>query len=138
EVGLEQDGPAWLLKAHPELVNAGLVLNPDGDSGEIVNGKRMDFGIETSQKIYVTFTLSVTNKGGHSSQPRPDNAIYQLADGLTKLSHYQFPITLNASTRLYFQKMAQFETGQRKADFLAVSAAKPDMAAAERLTHDVP
>jgi acetylornithine deacetylase/succinyl-diaminopimelate desuccinylase-like protein len=138
EVGLDQDGPAWLLKAHPELVNAGLVINPDGDSGEIINSKRMDFGIETVQKIYVTFTVSAINRGGHSSQPRPDNAIYQLAEGLMRLSHYQFPITLNDSTRLFFQKMAQFETGQRKADFLAVSQPKPDMAAAQRLTKDVP
>ncbi|HEY1707326.1 MAG TPA: M20/M25/M40 family metallo-hydrolase [Rhizomicrobium sp.] len=138
EVGLEQDGPAWLLKAHPELVNAGVVLNPDQDSGEIVGGKRMDFGVETSQKIYVTFLLSVANRGGHSSEPRPDNAIYQLADGLVKLSHFQFPVSLNATTRLYFQKMAQFQTGQRRTDYLAVSQAKPDPAAAAHLSQDTP
>jgi acetylornithine deacetylase/succinyl-diaminopimelate desuccinylase-like protein len=138
EVGEEQDGPAFLLKEHRDLVDAGLLINPDGGSGEIENGKRLDFGIETSQKTYVTFTLDVTNKGGHSSEPRPDNAIYQLASGLVKLSHYQFPITLNATTKLYFQRMAAFQTGQTRADMLAVSAAKPDMKAAERLTHDVP
>jgi acetylornithine deacetylase/succinyl-diaminopimelate desuccinylase-like protein len=138
EVGLEQDGPAFLLKEHRDLVDAGLLINPDGGSGEIENGKRLDFGIETSQKTYVTFTLDVTNKGGHSSEPRPDNAIYQLANGLVKLSHYQFPITLNATTKLYFQRMAAFQTGQTRADMLAVSGAKPDMKAAERLTHDVP
>jgi len=137
EVGLDQDGPAWLLKAHRELVDAGMVINPDGASGEIVDGKRRDFGIETSQKIYVTFTASVTNRGGHSSQPRPDNAIYQLADGLTKLGQFQFPFSFNASTKLYFQKMAAFETGQRKADMLAVSGAKPDLKAAERLSKDI-
>ncbi len=137
EVGLEQDGPAWLLKAHRELVDAGMVINPDGDSGEIINGKRRDFGIETSQKIYVTFTMSVTNKGGHSSQPRTDNAIYELAAGLTKLSQFQFPFTLNATTRAYFQRMSTFESGQRKADFLAVAGAKPDLAAAARLSKDV-
>jgi acetylornithine deacetylase/succinyl-diaminopimelate desuccinylase-like protein len=138
EVGLEQDGPAWLLRAHPELVNAGLVINPDGDSGEIVKGKRLDYGIETSQKIYVTYTMAVTNRGGHSSQPRSDNAIYQLAEGLTKLSHFQFPFSLNDTTRLYFRRMAQFESGQRKADFLAVSQVKPDLSAAARLSKDTP
>jgi acetylornithine deacetylase/succinyl-diaminopimelate desuccinylase-like protein len=138
EVGEEQDGPAFLLKKHRDLIDAGLLINPDGGSGEIVDGKRLDFGIETSQKTYVTFTLDVTNKGGHSSEPRPDNAIYTLANGLVKLSHYQWPITLNATTKLYFAKMAQFETGQTKADMIAVSGAKPDMKAAERLTHDVP
>ena len=138
EVGLEQDGPAFLLAKHRDLVDAGLLINPDGGSGEIVDGKRLDFGIETSQKTYVTFTLDVTNKGGHSSEPRPDNAIYTLANGLVKLSHYQWPITLNATTRLYFSRMAQFEKGQTRADMLAVSGARPDMKAAERLTHDVP
>ncbi len=138
EVGLEQDGPAFLLKEHRDLVDAGLLINPDGGSGEIDNGKRLDFGIETSQKTYVTFTLDVTNRGGHSSEPRPDNAIYQLASGLVKLSHYQFPLTLNATTKLYFQRMAAFNTGKTRADMLAVSGAKPDMKAAERLTHDVP
>jgi acetylornithine deacetylase/succinyl-diaminopimelate desuccinylase-like protein len=138
EVGLEQDGPEFLLKNHRDLIDAGLLLNPDGGSGEIVDGKRLDFGIETSQKTYVTFTLDVTNKGGHSSEPRPDNAIYTLANGLVKLSHYQWPITLNATTKLYFGKMAQFEKGQTKADMLAVSGDKPDMKAAARLTQDVP
>jgi acetylornithine deacetylase/succinyl-diaminopimelate desuccinylase-like protein len=138
EVGLEQDGPAFLLKEHRDLVDAGLLINPDGGSGEIDAGKRLDFGIETSQKTYVTFTLDVTNKGGHSSEPRPDNAIYALANGLVKLSHYEFPITLNATTKLYFHQMASFNSGQMRADMLAVSGDKPDMKAAGRLTHDVP
>jgi acetylornithine deacetylase/succinyl-diaminopimelate desuccinylase-like protein len=137
EVGLDQDGPAFLLKEHRDLVDAGLVINPDGASGEIAKGKRMDFSIETSQKTYVTFTMAATNRGGHSSQPRPDNAIYQLADGLTKLSHYQFPIHTNASTRLYFQKTAAFEAGQRKADFLSMASPKFDPKSAQRLSQDI-
>jgi acetylornithine deacetylase/succinyl-diaminopimelate desuccinylase-like protein len=137
EVGLEQDGPDFLLKEHHDLVDAGIVINPDGGSGEIENGRRLDFGVETSQKTYVTFTLAVTNKGGHSSEPRLDNAIYELANGLVKLSHYQFPITLNATTKIYFQQMAKFHSGEKRADMLAVAADKPDLAAAGRLTRDV-
>lgn len=135
EVGLEQDGPAWLLKNRRDLVDAGVAINPDGASGEIADGKRLDFGIETSQKVYLTWRLEVTNKGGHSSEPRPDNAIYQLSDGLSKLQHFSFPIRLNETTRAYFQQMAALETGTRKADMLAAAAG--DMAAAQRLTHDV-
>jgi acetylornithine deacetylase/succinyl-diaminopimelate desuccinylase-like protein len=138
EVGEEQDGPAFLLAEHRDLIDAGLVIDPDGGSGEIQNGKRLDFGVETSEKSYVTFRLDVTNKGGHSSEPRPDNAIYQLANGLVKLSHYQFPITLNATTRLYFKSMAMLQSGRMRADMLAVARAKPDMKAAWRLTKDVP
>ncbi|MDB5741519.1 MAG: Acetylornithine deacetylase [Alphaproteobacteria bacterium] len=135
EVGLEQDGPAWLLKNRHDLVDAGVVINNDGASGEIADGKRLDYGIETSQKVYLTWHLDVTNKGGHSSEPRPDNAIYQLSDGLSKLQHFSFPLRLNETTRAYFQQMAQFETGARKADMLAT--AKGDMAAAQRLTADI-
>ena len=137
EVGQEQSGPAFLLKEHRELVDAELVIDPDGGSGEYRNGKRLTFGVETSEKTYVTFTLEVVNKGGHSSEPRPDNAIYELAAGLTKLSQYQFPFTLNASTRIYFREMAAFEKDQKRADMLAVAAEKPDLKAAERLAHDV-
>jgi acetylornithine deacetylase/succinyl-diaminopimelate desuccinylase-like protein len=134
EVGLEQDGPAFLLREHRDLVDAGLVINPDGDSGEIVKGKRLDFGVETSQKTYVTYHLEVTNKGGHSSEPRPDNAIYQLANGLVRLSRFQFPFKTNATTRLYFQRRAMLESGQRRADMLAISKSPViDRKAAARL-----
>ena len=137
EVGLEQDGPAFLLREHRDLVDAGLVINPDGASGEIVNGKKVDFGIETSQKTYVTYKMEVTNKGGHSSEPRPDNAIYELANGLVKLGKFQFPYKTNATTRLYFQRRAMLEAGAVRADMLAVSKAPAiDAKAAARLAKD--
>jgi acetylornithine deacetylase/succinyl-diaminopimelate desuccinylase-like protein len=123
------------LKNRRDLVDAGVAINADGASGEIANGKRLDYGIETSQKVYLTWHLDVTNKGGHSSEPRPDNAIYQLSDGLSKLQHYSFPIRLNETTRAYFRQMAQLESGARKAEMLAT--ADGDMAAAQRLTTDV-
>jgi len=138
EVGYEQDGPAFLLNHRHEFVDAGLVINPDGGSGEISNGKRVDFTIETTQKTYVTYTMETTNKGGHSSEPRPDNAIYQLANGLVKLSHYQFPFKTNATTRLYFKQIAANQTGQARADMLTLaSSPKVDEAAAQRLASDV-
>jgi acetylornithine deacetylase/succinyl-diaminopimelate desuccinylase-like protein len=133
EVGLEQDGPAFLLKEHRDLVDAGLVMNPDGGSGEIANGKKIDFVVETSEKTYVTYRLEVTNKGGHSSEPRPDNAIYELANGLVKLSKFQFPFRTNATTRLYFERRAALETGASRADMLAVAKEPVDLGAAARL-----
>lgn len=134
----KQDGMWYLVRQHRDLVDAGLAINPDGASGEIDNGRRIDFGIETSEKTYVTYTLEVTNKGGHSSEPRPDNAIYELANGLVRLSKYQFPFKTNATTRLYFAKMAALKTGQERADFLAMAKPDFDPRAAERLSHDVP
>jgi acetylornithine deacetylase/succinyl-diaminopimelate desuccinylase-like protein len=133
EVGLEQDGPAFLLKEHRDLVDAGLVINPDGASGEIDNGRKVDFSVETSQKIYVTYRLEVTNRGGHSSEPRPDNAIYQLANGLVKLAGFQFPYRTNATTRLYFQRRAALETGDTRSEMLALAKEPVDLGAAARL-----
>jgi len=133
-----QDGMRYLMEHHKDLVDAGLAINPDGDSGEIIDNQRADYGVETSQKIYVTYTLTETNKGGHSSEPRPDNAIYQLANALVRFSKYQFPFKTNATTRLYFERMAPMQTGQRKADYLALSKEPLDLAAAQRLSADIP
>jgi acetylornithine deacetylase/succinyl-diaminopimelate desuccinylase-like protein len=137
EVGLEQDGPNFMVTKERPLVDAGLVLNPDGGSGEIVDGKRLDFAVETVQKTYMTFKMETTNPGGHSSEPRPDNAIYQLAGGLTNLSHYQFPLKTNATTRLYFQRIAPMAPQNQRADMLALSKEPLDQAAAARLSKDV-
>ncbi|MFL5237671.1 MAG: M20/M25/M40 family metallo-hydrolase [Rhizomicrobium sp.] len=136
EVGLEQDGPNFLVTHKPALVDAGLVLNPDGGSGEIADGKRLDFSIETVQKTYMTFKMETTNKGGHSSEPRPDNAIYQLANGLVKLSQHQFPYKTNATTRAYFQAIATSASGRRRSDLLAMAKMPVDEAAAARLAKD--
>lgn len=136
EVGLEQDGPNFMVTQKRNLVDAGLVMNPDGGSGEIQNNKRLDFAVETVQKTYMTFKMETTNKGGHSSEPRPDNAIYQLASGLSKLSQYPFPYKTNATTRAYFAAIATTADGQRKADLLALSKEPLDEAAAKRLAAD--
>jgi acetylornithine deacetylase/succinyl-diaminopimelate desuccinylase-like protein len=137
EVGLEQDGVPWLLREHRDLVDAGLVINPDDISGKLEGDRRARFVIETSQKTYATFTLETTNKGGHSSEPRPDNAIYSLAGGLVRLSKFQFPYRTNATTRLEFAKMAAEAKGQTRADLLAISRARTDQRAAARLGANV-
>jgi len=137
EVGLEQDGPGFLVKQRKDLVgDVGLVMNPDGGSGEIKNGKRLDFAIETVQKTYMTFKMETTNRGGHSSEPRPDNAIYQLSNGLVNLSKYVFPYKTNATTRAYFATIAKTATGHRKEDLLTLSKEPVDTAAAARLAQD--
>jgi acetylornithine deacetylase/succinyl-diaminopimelate desuccinylase-like protein len=137
EVGLEQDGPQFLLRHRKDLVgDVGLVMNPDGGSGEIKNGERLDFAVETVQKTYMTFRAETTNRGGHSSEPRPDNAIYELANGLVKLAAYQFPYETNATTRAYFAAIANMSTGQRSSDLMTLSKDPVDDAAAARLAKD--
>ena len=68
----------------------------------LAGGRPVFHSIGAAEKVYVDFTLTTTNPGGHSSVPRPDNAIYALAAGLVNLSRYQFPVALNEITRPFF------------------------------------
>jgi acetylornithine deacetylase/succinyl-diaminopimelate desuccinylase-like protein len=130
------NGVRWLLEAHRDLIDAGLAINPDEGAAAIRQGKRIYYGIQTSTKRYVTFKLETTGKSGHTAIPQPDNAIYKLAGGLTRLGAFKFPIELDDTTRGYFGRTADMETGQTRADMLAVSQPRPDMAAAERLAEN--
>jgi acetylornithine deacetylase/succinyl-diaminopimelate desuccinylase-like protein len=91
-------------------------------------------GIEASEKLYADYTLEVTDKGGHSSEPTTNNAIYRLADGLTKLQHFQFPFELNDVTREYFKRKAAIQGGETAAEFTAILKTPPDQAAIAKLS----
>ena len=106
EEGGPNNGVMYLLEHHRELVEADFVIN-EGGGGVIEDGKFTIHAIESAQKIYQSFTLEVTNPGGHSSRPEKKNAIYQLARALLKIDDYQFPIELNETTRAYFAGTAQ-------------------------------
>src|SRR5208282_161947 len=134
EEGGASNGVDWLLKNHRDLIDAEYILNPDAGDFEMDQGKRLLVGIQASEKLYADFTLEVHNKGGHSSLPVPDNAIYQLAEGLTRLEHYQFPFELNEVTRTYFAKEADIVGGQEGADMKAIVQTPPDEAAIARLS----
>ena len=135
EAGGDSNGPAFLLKEHRALIDAGLVVNLDGGGGGFKDGKRVLLEIGTSEKTYVTFTLETTSPGGHGSLPGPDNAIYRLAAGLGRIEAYKFPVRLTATTRASFAQFAVLEPGPDSADMTAVSQVTPDLAAAERLSH---
>jgi acetylornithine deacetylase/succinyl-diaminopimelate desuccinylase-like protein len=126
------NGVTWLLQEHRPLIDAAFALN-EGGSGRLKDGKRLYNGVGASEKVYVTFGLETHNKGGHSSAPRKDNAIYQLANGLVRLEKYEFPVVLNEVTRTYFERMSKIEEGQTAADMKAV-ATNGDAAAAARLS----
>ena len=126
-------GITWLIKNHKDLIDAEYALNEGGGVG-VKDGKPFANSIQTAEKLFQSFWLETRNSGGHSSQPRKDNAIYELADALARLEHYQFPVQLNETTRGYFEKMATLETGQLGQDMKSVTSAKPDPAAIERLS----
>jgi acetylornithine deacetylase/succinyl-diaminopimelate desuccinylase-like protein len=126
------NGPAWLIKNHRELIDAEFVLNHDGSSLKSEHGKPVVFQLGATEKVYGDYQLIVTNKGGHSSQPRPDNAIYELAQGLLKIGAYQFPFELNNVTRAYFERMAA-AGGEEAASYRGILNNPPDEAALQHL-----
>ena len=136
EEGGNANGVDWLIKNHRDLVNAEYVLNSDGGGVNTVNGKPLFVSMDGSEKLYGDYQLKVTNPGGHSSLPVPDNAIYHLTDALSRLEKYKFPFELNAVTRGYFGRMATIEHGQRAADMKAILQTPPDQAAITRLSED--
>ncbi|MBG0859288.1 MAG: M20/M25/M40 family metallo-hydrolase [Bacteroidales bacterium] len=133
EEGGGANGIEWLLLNRREFIDAEYCVNPDGGGGTTEDGKEVVLIIQTSEKIYLDYTLKAQNKGGHSSLPVRDNAIYHLSEALLHIADYNFPVSLNETTRMFFARKADQETGQVRSDMLAVSKVPVDLAAAERL-----
>ena len=120
EGGGPYNGVDWLLKNKRELIDAELCLN-EGGWGESVAGTRIANDVQVSEKYVINYRLEVRNKGGHSSLPVADNAIYHLAGALDRLSKFAFPLKTNAVTKEYFRAMAGIEKGAVKTDLAAVA-----------------
>jgi acetylornithine deacetylase/succinyl-diaminopimelate desuccinylase-like protein len=136
EEGGQSNGVAWLLNNHRDLIDAEFVLNADSGGVTSVHGKPINVDVEASEKLYADFQLTATNPGGHSSLPTPDNAIYHIANALSRLERSPFPFELNPVTRVYFERRAQLESGQTAADMKAILQTPPDPAALNRLAAD--
>jgi len=130
------NGVKYLVENHRQLIDAAFALN-EGAGGRIDpdSGKYVYNGVQAGEKLYQDFTLEVTNPGGHSSRPVPDNAIYRLGAALTKVSKIDFPIEFNDATRGYFKSMGELTGGAVGADMKA-AAASGDPAAVARLRTD--
>ena len=124
EEGGDFNGVDWLLKNHKELIDAEYALN-EGGRGQAQDGKKILHAVQLSEKVFQSFKLEVKNRGGHSSQPRKDNAIYRLAHALDNLSKYDFPINLNEGTRVYFERTSKIETGQLAEDMKGIVSPNP-------------
>lgn len=134
EAGGDANGVAWLVKEHRDLVNAALVVNPDGGEAALKQGRKLYIAVQTSEKMFLTFSLETTDKGGHSSRPTADNPIYRLASGLDRLAKLRFPVHLTETTRLYFERRAGIERGQSQSDMRAILRVPPEPGAVERLS----
>ncbi len=101
------NGASWLANNRPDLVAADFGLNEGGGGRLGPDGKREVMSIQVGEKASQNFQLEVTNPGGHSSRPVPDNAIYHLANALVKIEGYTFPVKLTDTTRAGFVLRAQ-------------------------------
>jgi acetylornithine deacetylase/succinyl-diaminopimelate desuccinylase-like protein len=134
ESGGNANGVGWLLDAHKDLIDAQLVVNPDGGEAGTKSGRKLYVAVQTSEKTFLTFEVLATDKGGHSSRPTADNPIYRLSAALARLSQFRFPVHLTATTKEYFARRADLEQGQVQADMRALSLAGTDQAAIDRMS----
>ncbi|MFL6350822.1 MAG: M20/M25/M40 family metallo-hydrolase [Bryobacteraceae bacterium] len=130
EGGGPYNGVDWLIKNKRDLIDADFCIN-EGGWGEESNGKKLANDVQVSEKYVINFRLEVHNKGGHSSLPVPDNAIYHLAGALDRLSKFAFPLKTNDVTRAYFAQMAKIQSGPIHGDLVKVAEGSP--AAMERV-----
>lgn len=134
----EESGPvngiAWLVEKHRPLIDAAFCINADSGGGSLRRGVPQSFSIQAAEKTIVTFQLQSTGPGGHSSAPRKDNPIYDIATALHKLSQFEFPIRLNEITRASIARRAANLQDERAPDFKALLSDPPDPAAAARLS----
>jgi len=135
EGGGPYSGINWLLKNHRDLIDSEFSLN-EGGWGESLDGKKISNDVQVSEKYVINYRFEVHNKGGHSSLPVLDNAIYHLAVALEHLSNFAFPLKTNEVTAAYFKEMAKIETGPTKDDL--AKAAQGSQEAMTRLAAATP
>jgi acetylornithine deacetylase/succinyl-diaminopimelate desuccinylase-like protein len=127
-----------MMAKHHDLLDADFALNPDSGSADLdeTTGKPIIYGFETAEKTYANYTLTVRNPGGHSAEPRADNAIYELAAALAKVQAYQFPVMSNETTRAFFAGSAALAPAPLGAAMHDFSADPSNAAAAQVLSKD--
>lgn len=127
-------GITAIARDHRELIDAELAFNTDAGGGELDDeGRPRLLSIQMSEKLYQSFTFTVTNPGGHSSRPRPDNAIYQLARALTRLETYRFPVQVNEVVRESLRVGAEATPGEVGELMAQAAKAQPDPDVLRRL-----
>ena len=136
----EEGGPynsaKWLVDNHRDWIEAEFALNEGGGGKADANGKPISLAFQAGEKVYQDFTLETRNPGGHSSRPRPDNAIYELAAGLVRLAQNDFPVILSDTTRAYFGEMAKISDAPTAAAIRALLANPQDAAANAAVSKD--
>jgi len=126
-----------LAYERPDLAEAEFALNSDAGGGDLdVHGKAITYNIQAAEKTYVTWEITARNPGGHSSRPREDNAIYDLADAIKKIQGHKFPVQYSDMTRNCFKVSGEQLGGELGAAMQAFAKDPTDEAAAERLARE--
>jgi acetylornithine deacetylase/succinyl-diaminopimelate desuccinylase-like protein len=106
------NGAEWLTQNRRELIDAAFALNEGADGELDASGHRVALEVEAGEKFPQNYRLEVTNKGGHSSRPVKDNAIYRLAAAVTRIGAYEFPAQFTDANRAYFTGMAKLQAAK--------------------------
>ena len=126
------NGAEWLSQNKRALIDAEFALNEGGGGRLGPDGKPALLALQVSEKTSQDYTIEARNPGGHSSMPRPDNAIYELAAAIGKIAAYKFPVKIDDTTRAFFSKSGKIAPAPIGAAMIAI-AANPDDKAAEAL-----
>ena len=130
------NGAEWLSKNHKDWIDADFALNEGAGGSLDENGNRISLSVQGAQKVYQDFTITTTNPGGHSSVPKPENAIYDMADAMKAVQKLEFPVMFNDANREYFTRMAKIKGGEVGAAMEAIVKNPNDKAADALISKD--
>ncbi|QNP45546.1 M20/M25/M40 family metallo-hydrolase [Sphingomonas sediminicola] len=123
------NGAQWLAANKRDLIDAEFALNEGGGGTTDGKGRVVEQAMQVGEKTFATYRLETRNPGGHSSVPRPDNAIYQLAQALVRLQGYEFPLEMSETTRAYFRESGTGRKDEVGRAMVALSSNQADKAA---------
>jgi acetylornithine deacetylase/succinyl-diaminopimelate desuccinylase-like protein len=136
ETGGAFNGANWLVTEHKDWIDAQFALNEGSVGLRDASGKKLSLGIQAGEKVYQDFRIEASNPGGHSSRPRPDNAIYSLAAALVRIGQYEFPVQFTDTTRAYFTETANLSGGEAGAAMMRLIANPNDLEASAIVSKD--
>ena len=133
----EADGTTRQIAAHPWVKDSEYAINTDAGGGILApDGTPIIYLVQGAEKTYATFELTTTNPGGHSSRPRADNAIYDLAKAVTRVGDYRFPVMSNALSRAYLGAVGKVTPGPAGEALRRFAANPGDSVAADAIWGD--
>lgn len=130
------NGAEWLAKNRPELIAAGFALNEGGGGVLDESGRPILLAMQVGEKASQNYTLEVTNPGGHSSRPVPENAIYRMTAAVQRIGAHEFPVQFSPVTRAFFTKMSGIVGGDAGAAMTTLLANPNDAAANALVSRD--